>query len=199
MATFAITGVMGSGKSTVVNHLVSLGLVAISADEITRDLQRTGTPVFDQIVNKWGQTILTKTGELDRSALASIVFNSESDLEFLENIIHPSVYLEIRQRLSVIGNNQIVGLELPLLKHDDKYLELLDGVVLVESDIDIAINRLIEDRGYSPDAVSTRIQNQIDNPTRTSEADFKITNNATLDELFSQVETCWQWMLDLND
>ena len=77
MAEIAITGGIGSGKTTVAKLIVNRGAVLVDADQIVKDLQKPGGKVFDKIVEIYGNEILLGDGELDRQKIAEIVFNDE--------------------------------------------------------------------------------------------------------------------------
>src|SRR5690242_17858 len=86
-----LTGGIGSGKSTVSAMLAQRGAVIIDADAITRSLQQPGTPVFDAIVERFGSGVVAADGQLDRKALAGIVFADEAAKKDLEHLVHPAV------------------------------------------------------------------------------------------------------------
>src|SRR3954449_8500129 len=94
-----LTGGIGSGKSTVSALLAEKGAVIIDADAITRELQRAGQPVFDQIVERFGPSVVGADGELDRVGLGRVVFADEQARKDLEHIVHPAVGAEMLKRL----------------------------------------------------------------------------------------------------
>ena len=80
MTEIAITGGIGSGKTTVAKLLVDKGVVLVDADQIVKDLQKPGGKVFNRTVEIYGNKILLDDGELDRQKIAGIVFNDEHEL-----------------------------------------------------------------------------------------------------------------------
>src|SRR5512135_1864672 len=94
-----LTGNIATGKSTVARMLEDLGATVIDADELVHELQRQGTPVYDDIVAAFGRGILDEAGEIDRKALGAIVFGDPAQLRRLESIVHPAVLIESARRL----------------------------------------------------------------------------------------------------
>ena len=91
MREFGLTGGIGSGKSTVADGLVGRGAALVDADEIVRDLQKPGGAVFQAMVEHFGDRIVGADGELDRQAVADIVFADPDELEKLNELVHPAV------------------------------------------------------------------------------------------------------------
>jgi len=198
MPIIAITGLIGSGKSTVGRYLSSKGLKTIDADAIVRSLQSKDTETFQDIVSIWGSDIIDKaSGELDRSALGNIVFSDPVELEKLEKLVHPKVRVEIIDQLKNIDSTEIVLLELPLLKTGDRYLEFIDLVLFVEASETTRITRLIEHRGYSQDKAEFRVNSQIGGNDRKNLADHIVNNDGTLQELYVELENYWTKILSL--
>ena len=86
-----LTGGMGSGKSTVGEMLIGRGAVLVDADDIVRELQAPGTPVFKAMVARWGAGIIDNHGSLDRAEVAARVFVDAAELAALNSIVHPAV------------------------------------------------------------------------------------------------------------
>src|SRR5471030_31652 len=92
-----LTGGIGSGKSTVADFFKELGAPVIDADEITRDLVKPGSVILDQIVSYFGENILDEQGEFNRSLLRKKIFMYPKDKIFVEGLLHPLVYQEIKK------------------------------------------------------------------------------------------------------
>ncbi len=195
-----MTGGIGSGKSTVADGLVARGAVLIDADRIVRDLQRPGEPVFVAMVERWGDSILDDAGELDRAAVAAIVFADEDELKALNDIVHPAVGEEmVRRREAVEGTDAIVVLDIPLLVRADgesiadQYADLA-GIVVVDIDPDLAVSRLVGQRGFDEADARRRIANQASRAARNAVADKVIDNSGDLAALERQIDEVWAWM-----
>jgi dephospho-CoA kinase len=198
-----LTGGIGSGKSTVADGLVARGAVLIDADRIVRELQEPGAPVFDAMVDRWGSAIVAADGSLDRAAVAAIAFGDEAELKALNDIVHPAVGKEmVRLRKEVEGTDAVVILDIPLLVRADgesiadQYADLA-GIIVVDVDPEIAVQRLVEFRGFDEADARARIRNQATREARRAVADRVIDNSGTLDELEPQISFVWSWIRTL--
>ena len=116
MAEIAITGGIGSGKTTVATQLVAKGAILVDADQIVKDLQQPGGEVFLAIVERYGREIVLETGQLDRQKIADIVFNDEQELSKLNEIVHPAVGKEMgRRRNEALDKGNVVLVDIPLM------------------------------------------------------------------------------------
>lgn len=102
MILIGITGIMGSGKSTIASILKKFNIPVIDADEISRRVTRKNGPAYDQIVKFFSKDILNSNGEIDRKKLARIVFNDPLKKKKLEDIIHPLVEQERNKMIEEI-------------------------------------------------------------------------------------------------
>ena len=192
-----LTGGIGSGKSTVSAGLVKRGAVLVDADAIVRDLQKPGKPVFKKMVEHWGEKIITNEGELDRQAVADIVFKDAEELAALNEIVHPLVREEIaNQREKYIKGNNPIILDIPLLIESG--YENLSGIIVVDLHTEEAVERLVKYRGFSREDALNRISSQVDREERLSKADFVIDNNGDLDSLENEIDKAWSWIKGLS-
>lgn len=193
MLEIGLTGGIGAGKSTVAQLLVTRGAVLIDADQIVRDLQAPGAPVFVRMVDRFGDGILRADGTLDRAAVAEIVFADREQLNALNAIVHPAVTDEMtRRRQAWATTDSTVLLDIPLLI-ECNYSDL-DAVVVIDVDPEIAIARLIAHRGFSELDARNRIANQAPRADRLAIADFVVDNSGTFDDLTEHVSACWRWI-----
>lgn len=199
MIEIGLTGGIGSGKSTVAEMLVERGAVLLDADRIVRDLQAPGGSVFAAMVERWGERIIADDRTLDRQAVAAIVFNDADELEALNGIVHPAVAEELKtQREAVEGSDTIVVLDIPLLvradgtSDKDRYANLA-GIVVVDVDPGVALDRLVAQRGFDENDARARIANQASREQRRAVADVVIDNSGSLDALALQVDDVWSW------
>ena len=203
MIELGLTGGIGSGKSTVADGFVKRGAVLLDADRMVRELQKSGAPVFEAMVERWGDVIVADNGSLDRAAVAKIVFNDEDELKALNDIVHPAVGREmVRRRKESEGTNAILVLDIPLLVRADgestadQYADLA-GIVVVDIDPELAVARLVEFRGFDEDDARARISNQAGREARRAVADKVIDNSGDLAALEPQIDEVWQWMSSL--
>tara|TARA_B100000700_G_scaffold254593_1_gene286914 strand:+ start:116 stop:733 length:618 start_codon:yes stop_codon:yes gene_type:complete len=200
MVEFAITGGIGSGKSTVAAALVQRGAKLVDADQVVRDLQKAGGEVFTQLVHEFGEKIVRDDGELDRQKLADIAFSGPEELNKLNDIVHPAVGKEMAaRREALIEKGHIVLIDIPLLvtpKGELARKEYNDfaGKIVVDCEEKVAVDRLVQYRGFRDDDARARIANQATREQRLTYADFIIDNNGDASDLEPQVDDCWAWM-----
>jgi len=199
-----LTGGIGAGKSTVADALVGRGAILIDADRIVRELQEPGAPVFKAMVERWGPRIVAPDGSLDRAAVAGIVFNDSDELDALNGIVHPAVGAEISaRRAAVAGTDTVVVLDIPLLVRADgepirpQYRDLA-GIVVVDVEPDVAVERLVAHRGYTEEDARARVSNQAGREDRLAVADFVVDNNGNLEDLDAHIEELWSWITGLD-
>lgn len=195
MILVGLTGGIGSGKSTVSAMLAEHGAVVIDADAIVHELQAPGQPVLAAMVERFGAGILDDAGALDRQAVADIVFNDSAALADLNAIVHPAVGDEIARRLEAASSTDgVVVLDVPLLVESGR--ADMAGLVVVDVDPDIAVRRLIADRGMSEADARSRMARQASREERRARADQLIDNSGTVDDLRGRVDELWAWIED---
>ena len=193
-----LTGGIGSGKSTVSAALVDRGAVLVDADAIVHELQRPGTLVFSEMVDRFGKGIVASDGTLDRAAVAEIVFGDDQALADLGMIVHPRVHEEIERRVAeqADGDNVVV-LDIPLL--DRAGWPGLVGTIVVDLDPEVAVERLVAHRGFDEADARARIANQATREERLALADHVVDNSGTRDDLEVEVDACWGWIEGLHE
>jgi dephospho-CoA kinase len=191
-----LTGGIGSGKSTVSALLAERGAVIVDADVITRELQRPGQPVLAAIVERFGQNVLLPDGELDRPALAAVVFSDPDALKDLNAIVHPAVGAEIARRIEAArGTDAVVVLDIPLLAENPR--KGLAATVVVDTPVDVAVERLVRFRGMDEADARARIARQASREERAAGADRIVDNAGDLGALEAQVDDLWAWLRTL--
>lgn len=196
MQLIGLTGGIGSGKSTVSALLAERGAVVIDADAITRELQHPGTPVFEAMVERFGRGIVAPDGTLDRQAVADIVFADAEALAELGRIVHPAVGAEIARRLQEeASTDHVVILDVPLLVESGR--DDMRALVVVDLDPEIAVGRLVEQRGMREDDARARMARQASRADRLAKADIVIDNSGTVADLEGAVAAAWPAILAL--
>jgi dephospho-CoA kinase len=197
MLLVGLTGGIGSGKSTVSEALERRGAVVVDADRIVKELQQPGTEVFAEMVERFGGGIVGPDGQLDRPAVAAIVFSDAEALADLGAIVHPRVRDEMTRRLEELAaTDQVVVLDVPLLVESG--WEGMSGVVVVDLDPDVAVSRLVEFRGFDESDARNRIANQASREDRLAKADVVVDNGGDLASLEAQVDRVWEWISGLD-
>lgn len=188
-----LTGGIGSGKSTVSSALAERGAVVIDADAVVRELQAPGGAVLASMVEHFGDSILQVDGSLDRQAVAAIVFNDPDELKALNAIVHPKVGEEIDRRIEAQrATDHVVILDVPLLVESEAYET--EGIIVVDTDPEIAVARLVEFRGFDADDARARIRLQATRDQRLAKAAFVIPNDGTPEDLATHIDACWEWI-----
>lgn len=196
MILVGLTGGIGSGKSVVSSQLAAHGAVVIDADLIVRELQLPGQRVFADIVARFGDSVVSQSGHLDRAALANVVFGDAAALDDLNRIVHPAVGREMMQRIeSQRATDNVVVLDVPLLVENPR--AGLSGTLVVDLDPEIAVERLVAQRGFTEHEARARIARQASRSARRSVADWIIDNSGSRLDLARQVGLAWRWMCSL--
>jgi dephospho-CoA kinase len=191
-----LTGGIGAGKSSVSARLAAKGAVIVDADAIVREAQAAGTPVFEAIVERFGPGVVGPDGELDRPALAAVVFGDPEALKELNALVHPAVGAEVVRRVTEQqGTDRVVVLDVPLLVESGRYRA--SGVIVVPHDV--AVARLARDRGMPEDDARARMARQVSREERVAKADFVIDNSGTPEALDEAVDRAWAWIATLPD
>lgn len=197
MKLVALTGGIGSGKSSVSSRLAQRGAEIVDADAITRSLQQPGQEVFAAMVERWGDRILAADGTLDRAAVAGIVFRDADERAALEAIVHPAVRAEMQGRMdAAAASDRVVVLDIPLLTEGGNRRGA-SAVIVVDCPVEVAIERLIAYRGFDAADAAARVATQATREERLALADFVVDNSGGLEDLEREVERCWAWLEQL--
>ena len=189
MLRIGLTGGIGSGKSTVSRLLAERGAVIVDADRIAREVVAAGTPGLAAVVEAFGAGVLTPAGELDRPALAAVVFADEQARRRLDAIVHPLVRRRAAEVERAAAEGAVVVHDVPLLVETGQAASY-DLVLVVEADEADRITRLVE-RGLTEDDARARIAAQASDDQRRSVADVVLDNRGTPEDLAVQVDRFW--------
>jgi len=189
MLIVALTGGIGSGKSTVGELFQQLGAVVVDSDQLAREVVERGSSGFEQIFTLFGDEIL-KNGEINRSLLAEIIFKDPAKRKDLEQITHPLIRKAFADIVAKSGDQAIVINQIPLLV-ESKYEYNFDHVITVSTSEDKRIARLLA-KGYTQEQIQNRMNSQVSDADREKIADSIIQNNESEKELLPQVEKIWE-------
>jgi len=184
-----LTGGIGSGKSLAAQFFSQLGALVIDADQLARSVIERGSEGFDEVLLRFGDTVL-KNGDIDRVALGQIVFENPEAKKDLEEIIHPRIRAEFEEAVASLNPGQIMVYEIPLLVETNA-ADRFDFVITVESDADLRKQRL-RARGMFHSDIEKRMASQATEEQRRAIADCVLTNDGSEDELLRQVENVWE-------
>jgi dephospho-CoA kinase len=195
MYSIGLTGGIGSGKSAVADLLVERGAWLIDADVVAREVVEPGGPAYQPLVDRFGGAILAADGTIDRQALADVAFADPTALAALNDITHPAIGVEMIERQGALADTDaIVVLAIPLLRPIHRETMMIDDVVVVDCDVEVATRRLVELRGFPLADARNRIAAQISREERRASADYVLDNEGDLDALAGAVEELWRWM-----
>jgi dephospho-CoA kinase len=191
MVLVGLTGGIGSGKSTVARMLAERGAVVLDADAYARDAVAAGTPGFRAVVKRFGDEVVDPAGELDRRALAAIVFADGGARRDLEAIVHPEVRRRLAQAIAAHAADDIVVIDSPLLV-EAGHGESVQLLVVVTAPEEARLARLAADRGMGEEEVRARMAAQLPLEEKAAIADIILDNAGDLVDLERQVERMWR-------
>jgi dephospho-CoA kinase len=196
MLLVGLTGNIASGKSIVAQLLSERGATIIDADVLARRAVERGTMAFDAIVKRWGTSVLSPDGHLDRAALRRVVFGNPPELEALNDIVHPEVERLREQRIQEAHarGDRVVVCDIPLL-FEKKMADRFQRIILVDAPRPLRLERLVTDRGLRETEAMDMIAAQMPAELKRARADFVIDNSSTLTELEERVSEVWSTLL----
>lgn len=183
MLVVALTGGIGSGKSTVSKRFEKLGVPVIDSDLIAREQVTSGSPCLRDIQERFGPAIIQPDGALDRTALRKLVFDNPKKRKQLEAILHPRIRAEMEHRLKALHTPYAI-LVIPLLLESGQ-MDLADRVLVVDCPESAQIDRVQQRDGLDPAQLKQILAAQTDRAARLAAADDVIENNGSLDELIA--------------
>jgi dephospho-CoA kinase len=189
MLIVALTGGIGAGKSLVAQYFSELGARVVDADQLARLAIERGSKGFEEVLLKFGESIL-RDGDIDRKALAEIVFSDPVARADLEAIIHPRVRELFKEVVADLSPGEILIYEIPLLVESEAAANF-DHIITVEADLEIRKERLRK-RGMFISEIERRIAAQASREAREGQADHIIINDADEDALLRSVENLWE-------
>ena len=191
----AVSGGIGSGKSSVTRVFASRGAVTADADAIARQILEPGEPALSEVARAFGGDLLKEDGSLDRPLLASRVFGGEGADERvarLNAITHPLIEARAWSILRGAPEGSLAVYDIPLLIEGD-HADRFDAVVIVDAPVEERIKRL-EGRGVAPEDARVRIRAQASSQERRTIATIWINNEGSADDLevvARLVYECW--------
>lgn len=189
MLILGLTGGIATGKSTVAKMFVELGAIHIDADSLSREIVAPGEPAWWAIVDRFGSVVLREDGQLDRKALAALVFSDPQKLAALNKITHPPIITLIRQRLAEAqaGGAGLVVLEAPLLYEAGLDSEV-DRVVVVAAAEATQLERLVPRDRLLESEARQRMAAQMPLSEKIRRAHYCLDNNGSLEDTRRQVQ-----------
>lgn len=181
-----LTGGIASGKTTVANMFIDLGIEVVDADIVAREVVEPGTPALQQISEHFGQSVLSPDGSLDRKALRNIIFSDEQAKTWLNNLLHPLIRNTIVEQLQNTTSPYSI-LVAPLLLENNMQT-LVSRVLVVDTEISTQIERTIARDNSDISQAKAIISAQIARDKRLALADDVIKNNGMINNLTNDVK-----------
>lgn len=190
MLQIGLTGGIGAGKSTASRRLVELGATLIDADLIAREVVAKGTPGLARVAEAFGPDVIGPDGEMDRPKVASIVFSDDEQLKVLNGITHPLIAERTAELVAAAGPESVIVYDAALMVEQGTQ-DRFALVVVVDTDEDVRVRRLVESRGLTEADARARITKQATDAQRRAAADVLLPNDGTAAELVERVDRLW--------
>ncbi|MDO8847644.1 MAG: dephospho-CoA kinase [Coriobacteriia bacterium] len=199
MYVLALTGGLGSGKSTAAAVFAERGALVIDLDDVAKTLLDEVPAVRDRVVAAFGEGVVGSNGRIDHKALAAAAFASEETTARLNAVVHPAVFTATAGALDALALQadapRTVVLVIPLLAESPLFLEPVDAVLAISAHEDTRIERATA-RGMSQEDAEDRIARQAGDAERREIADYVIENDGELDEFKRDVIAFWENEID---
>jgi dephospho-CoA kinase len=196
MLRVVVTGGIGTGKSVVLSQLAACGAAVVDADALVHDALRAGAPAVAEIRKRFGEEIITPSGDVDRGRLGTIVFENGQARRDLEAILHPAVYhaIESWMRGREVEGARVAVAEIPLL-YETGHEGDFDCVVVTTCDGEEQVRRAMGRSGMSDADARRRIAAQWPLAEKARRADFVIRTDGTVEETRRQARSVWDTLL----
>jgi len=178
MKRIGLTGNIGTGKSTVARIFEILGVPVYHADTQAREILES-EQVKVQLADLFGKQVLNAMNQIDRKALASIVFSDKEKLAVLNKLIHPLVEEDFFRWCNGHAGYEYILQEAAIL-FESGFDRLFDANILVTAPEELCITRVMARDGITREMVSDRIRNQWSQEKKLKMADYEIINNDEL-------------------
>lgn len=192
MTRIGLTGGIASGKSAAARRFEWWGARVVDHDDLSREAVEPGSAALADIAREFGDALVVD-GELDRTALADIVFGDDVGLERLNAIVHPYVFslaLAADRKAKEEGYAVVVH-SVPLLVETDQGSKF-DLVVTVNAPTAVRIRRMIDERGMTRQQAEARIAAQATDEERAAQSDVVFDGSGSIEDLNAQVDDFWQ-------
>ncbi|WP_340609451.1 dephospho-CoA kinase [Xenorhabdus bharatensis] len=189
----ALTGGIGSGKTTISNVFSSLGVPLVDADIIAREVVAPGSPALQIIAEHFGSDILLSDGSLNRSGLRQKIFAAPEEKQWLNSLLHPLIHAETQRQLNQINAPYAIWV-VPLLI-ENNLMHLADRILVVDVSPEVQINRTVTRDGVSREQVENILAAQASRNERLEKADDVILNDQKEQDLTVRIAELHQQYL----
>jgi dephospho-CoA kinase len=194
----AVTGGMGSGQSTVCDYLKSLGCKIINLDVKAKQIIQTDLNLQKELKKTFGRKIFDAKNRLDNKTLAAIAFSDETKTMKLNKLVHPRMISEVIEEMESARFSR----KFPLIVIDAALIyeinmeQMFDIVIVVDTDLETRIKRIMERDGLTRSEIMNRINRQIPLDEKKEWADYVINNNVSLEELKKQTRKIYEKLVE---
>ncbi|MCW7553822.1 dephospho-CoA kinase [Endozoicomonas gorgoniicola] len=190
-----VTGGIGSGKTAVTDYFATLGIAIVDADQAARVVVEPGQPALEKIAHRYKGILQEEDGSLNRRKLRDIIFASDSERVWLEQLLHPLIREQIMTELkaSVSPYSILVS---PLMIETDQHL-LADRVLVVDVPVELQIARTISRDNMTEEQTRSILARQATREERREKADDIVDNSQSLEQLYPQLDKLHQHYLKL--
>ncbi|AWQ19978.1 dephospho-CoA kinase [Pantoea ananatis] len=193
--TVALTGGIGSGKSTIAGYFAASGVDIIDADVIAREVVEPGTPALQAIIERYGDAILTEEGTLQRSRLREIIFATPDEKNWLNALLHPLINARTQQLKAQAASPYVLWV-VPLLV-ENRLQRQADRVLVVDTDEETQLRRTLQRDNVSLEQAKRILAAQATRQQRLDCADDIIDNSGAPEKALPQVAKLHQLYLKL--
>ncbi len=191
MIKIGITGGVGAGKSMVLSYLEDkYQAYVIRSDELARDLVLVGSELNVKLHQEFPEELFLPDGNMDRAAMAQLIYQNPEEREHLDSLIHPAVKQEIMETMDDLeesGEVEIFIVEAALLI-EERYDQILDELWYIDADEEVRAARLRESRGYSDEKIRGIMKNQLSREEFIQNTDALIHNNGEKQETYQEID-----------
>lgn len=187
MNVVALTGGIGSGKSTATQTFSALGVPVVDLDVIAHSLTAADGMLMPQIIAEFGSEFITEEGALNRPLMRALVFTQPEARAKLNSIMHPAIFNEAVRQLAELEASAYVVLAIPLLQESQRYLSYIDHVLVIDCEESLQLERVMQRSGLTAQEAQKIIDAQSSRQSRIEMADSVITNNETRQEFEEKI------------
>ena len=196
MFSVGLTGGIASGKTTISNLFVELGVLVIDTDVISRKLLAPGEQAYRQVCDHFGKQILFDNGEIDRATLRNIIFSNPQQKSWLETMLHPLIFQRSHDAIVENSRASYVLVVVPLL-FETNFQSLVDRILVVDCPADQQIQRLMKRDDIDDKLAHSMLAQQLSNKERLKRAHDIINNRENDADLETQVAALHQFYTEL--
>ena len=175
MKKVAVTGIIGSGKSTAASLFKNLGIPVFVADESAKDLMQNNSNVIDKLLYYFGD-IVYENGKLNKSYISERIFNNSSDLKFVNSLVHPLVNDRFESWCNVQRSSYIIYESALVFENESE--DIFDEIICIKTPINNIHQRINQRENYSFEKINKIIKNQISQDEKCKKSSYCVLNDS---------------------